>query len=365
MTLRSLEVASAAGCYMITVGAGLLEDVGAIARGVSDAGRAALICDTATRQRFEATVSASLEGAGFRVEVLDVPCGETSKTWARAGEVLERLAVRGIGRDDVVVALGGGVVGDLGGFCAAVYMRGIPVIQVPTTLLAQVDSAIGGKTGVDLRAGKNLAGAFQAPLAVIADTACLASLPDEEWRSGLAEVAKSAALAGAEAFGALESDAAALVGRADEGAIERAVWMAAGLKVGVVSSDERESGPRECLNLGHTLGHAIERVAGYGTLTHGRAVAEGLRFAALLAERVIGADPSWSARQAALLDELGLTGTDRQWSADDLIEAMRSDKKARGGVVRFVLSAAPGAWCVERVDEGTISSTLGDWLASA
>lgn len=365
MSGRRLEVSNATGSYVVTVEDGALARLGEVVRAATDAPKAALVADETTARLFGDTAASSLEAAGIEVVSTSVPPGETSKSWAQAGVLLEWMACSGVARDDVVIALGGGVVGDVAGFCAAVYMRGIPVVQAPTTLLAQVDSAIGGKTGVDLAGGKNLAGAFHPPLAVAADTSCLKSLPEAEWRSGLAEVAKSAVLVSADALETLERDACGLIGAREPEPVERAVSMAAGFKAGVVSLDERESGVRECLNYGHTLGHAIERVAGYGTLTHGSAVAEGIRFAALLSQRVIGSDPAWTSRQGALLDSLGLERTARTWAAEDLSAAMRADKKVRGGIVRFVLTSGPGEWCVQAVDSANIEAALADWIRGA
>jgi 3-dehydroquinate synthase len=239
-----------------------------------------------------------------------------------------------------------------------VYVRGIPVVQVPTTLLAQVDSSLGGKTGVDLPAGKNLAGAFWQPSAVVSDTTVLATLPDAEWTSGLVEVAKSALLAGEAETAQLESAARHLLMR-DHVAVQDAVLMAAGFKASVVGGDERESGDRECLNLGHTLGHAIERVLGYGVVSHGIAVAAGMRFAARLAEDVFGAAPELTSRTEALLDALGATYTvPADVAAETLFDAMLSDKKTRGGVIRFVLLRAPGDWAVVPVEAAVVMRHL-------
>jgi 3-dehydroquinate synthase len=271
--------------------------------------------------------------------------------------VLERFSESGIGRDDTVVALGGGVTGDLAGFCAATYMRGIALVQVPTTLLAQVDSSIGGKTGVDLPRGKNLVGAFWPPRAVVADTTCLSSLPRSEWLCGLAEVAKSAILDGEAAMSALERDSSAVLER-DPVAVESALVMAAGLKIRIVSGDEREAGAREALNLGHTLGHAIEQVAGYGLVTHGRAIATGMRFAGRVAEQVLGADPEWSDRQDRLLARLDLGYDGCAYEPATLLSAMRADKKARSGEVRLVMSTAPGQWDVRAVGEQVLIGEL-------
>jgi 3-dehydroquinate synthase len=355
-----IEAIASAGTYEVRVGPGLLDGLGEIVRSVTAAPTAALVSDETVMGVYGEQVERALTNAGLRVERFGVRAGEASKSWGSAGALLEAFSERGLCRDDVVIALGGGVVGDLAGFCAATYMRGIGLVQAPTTLLAQVDSSIGGKTGVDLPRGKNLAGAFWPPLVVVADTACLATLPGDEWRSGLAEVAKSAILDDETSLSLLEDDSAALLERG-AGPVERAVVMAAGLKVRIVSGDERESGMREALNLGHTLGHAIEQVAGYGEVPHGVAVAEGMRFAARLAERVLGADPAWSERQHRLLERLGLGRTGCPYASEGLLAAMRADKKVRAGEVRFVLSTGPGDWDVRSVGNEVLTAELEAW----
>jgi 3-dehydroquinate synthase len=357
VTRRTIAVSSPCGSYEVVIGPGVLDSLGETARSVSAARVAVVVADDTTGELFGQRATASLENAGIRVERLTVPAGEPSKTWRHAGDVLEGLSERGIARDDLLVALGGGVVGDLAGFCAATYMRGVGLIHVPTTLLAQADSSIGGKTGVDLPRGKNLAGAFWQPRAVVADTTCLVTLSDQEWRSGLAEVAKSAILDGEDAVRALEADAERLVIR-EAVAVESAVVMAATLKARLVSADERETGDRESLNYGHTLGHAIERVAGYGTVPHGVAVADGIRFAARLAELVAGSDPAWTRRQEDLLDAVGLERGGCPYEAQALIACMRADKKVRGGEVRFVLSDGPGRWQVRAIDDAVVLDEL-------
>ncbi|MBE0476011.1 MAG: 3-dehydroquinate synthase [Coriobacteriia bacterium] len=343
--------------YLVRVGPGLLEAVGASVRALG-ARSAAVISDETVAELYGERVRDSLERAGVRCAEVLVPPGETSKSWDRAGRVLSELARAGLERDGAVVALGGGVVGDLGGFCASVYMRGVPVVQVPTTLLAAVDSAIGGKTGVDLPAGKNLVGTFWQPAEVLADTSVLQTVRESEWRSGLAEVAKSALLAGEAELAAIEAGAAALEAR-EERAVLDAVRMAAGLKARVVGEDERETGPREALNYGHTLGHALEAVLGYGTVPHGHAIAEGMRFAARLAERLLGVGPAVGARQDALLDALGLPPLPYDADPDALLRAMAADKKARGGEIRFVLLRLPGEWSVVPVGSDVLAEELG------
>ncbi|MDO8915432.1 MAG: 3-dehydroquinate synthase [Coriobacteriia bacterium] len=361
VTGGGLRVSSSTGSYPVRIGSGVLRDIGSSVAGCG-VRSVAIITDTTVKGLYADEAVASLREAGVSVVVLEVPPGETAKSWSRAGELLQEMSGLALNRDDAVIALGGGVIGDLAGFCAAVYMRGIGVFQVPTTLLAQVDSSIGGKTGLDLPRGKNLVGSFWPPLGVLTDTGCLATLGPGEWRSGMAEVAKSAILDGVPSLEGLERDAAALGERA-AGAVERAVVMAAGFKARVVSHDEREAGMREALNYGHTLGHAIERVAGYGAVAHGIAVAEGMRFAARLAERIGVGDPAWSVRQDHLLDSLGLTRTGCPYDAAALLSAMRSDKKVRAGEIRFVLSTGPGLWEARPIGDAELTATLSEWSA--
>ena len=347
---KSAHVDLAGRSYEVWIGAGLLGQVGERIRVLSDAARAAIITDSTVATLYGAPVRASIERAGFTVQEIVVPAGETSKSWGQAGEVLEALAAAGLDRDDIVVALGGGVVGDLAGFCAATYLRGLAFVQLPTTLLAQVDSSVGGKTGVDLAAGKNLAGAFKQPLVVLADTDALGTLSESEWASGLAEVAKVAILESEERLAWTEANATLLSSR-DAAATLDAVHASVAYKASVVTADEQEGGVRECLNFGHTLGHAIEKVAGYGTVPHGLAVAEGIRFAAGLAVDAVGASPEFAARQQRLLDALSIPRVRLAADAGELRGAMSSDKKARGGTPRFVLAVAPGQFVVQAVDE--------------
>ncbi len=356
---RRIQVRAASARYDVVVGRGLLGRTGTLLRLVANGSRAAIVSDETVWQLFGETLRDSLGSAGLEVSVVTVPAGEGSKSWERAGEVIDRLARAGLDRTDTVVALGGGVVGDLAGFCAAVYLRGIAWASVPTTLLAQVDSSIGGKTGVDLRSGKNLAGAVHQPVLVVTDPGVLHSLPDLEWRSGLAEVAKTAILAGEEELRWLERSADGLL-RREPNAVAHAVGMCASFKARVVSGDELERGPRESLNLGHTLGHAVEKVAGYGKVPHGVAVAEGIRFAARLAETE-GAPAAWTRRQGRLLDVLGLEASRERYDAGALREAIRSDKKSRAGDARFVLALAPGVWECRAIGEGQLRLGLAEW----
>ncbi len=355
-----VRVDTSGGSYDVVIGEGVLTELGDRVRAVSDASNVVLLTDSNIAEKHALHGAASLITAKFHVHDISLPPGETSKSWGMAGNVLEAIAQSGLSRNEPIVAVGGGVVGDLAGFAAGVYMRGVPFVQVPTTLLAMVDSSVGGKTGVDLAAGKNLAGVFKQPILVLADIATLSTLPDAEWKSGLAEVAKSAIISGEEFLDWLEGRASAVregVSADTPELVRRCVEF----KAGIVAADTSEVGLRECLNYGHTLGHAIEKVAGYGTYTHGQAVAEGMRFAARVAAAVIGADVEFVRRQDRLLSALGLEPLGAKLSVESLVAAMRSDKKARGGSVRMVLPKAPGEWrCVPITDE-LLRANLAQW----
>jgi len=349
--------------YEVAIGPGLLGDIGRRVRLVSKAEKVAVLSDDNVNDLFGTIVERRLGEAGYEVHSLSVTPGEESKCWAVAGQVLETLAEFKLGRGDLIVALGGGVIGDLAGFAAATYLRGIGFVQVPTTLLAQVDSSVGGKTGVDLRAGKNLAGAFKQPMLVAADTTALSSLPQREWASGLAEVVKSAVIDSEEFLGWLEGNAEALRGK-EPSVVAAAVRRSVEFKAAVVSADEKELGVRECLNYGHTLGHAIENVAGYGVVSHGEAVAEGMRFAAALAVKVCGASPEFVRRQGDLLDSLGLDSLDVALDPEEVLRAMRNDKKVRLGSIRWVLPTLPGQWSCRPVEESAVLELLEAWSKS-
>lgn len=360
MMTQKVHVELSGTSYYVSIGDGFLSKVGRILSPLVGGSKVAVVTDDVVGLLHGGTVVESLVEVGFEVFTYTITAGEASKNWAEAGRIIEWLAESGLDRTDALVAVGGGVVGDLAGFCAATYLRGIPFAQVPTTLLAQVDSSVGGKTAVDLVAGKNLAGAFKQPRAVIADTATLQTLPSGEWLSGLGEVAKSAVLDSEEFLRWMELSAPALSARESD-VVAEAVKRSVGFKAGIVASDEFEAGPREALNLGHTLGHAIEKVAGYGSYAHGVAVAEGMRFAARLAQRVAGAPADFVQRQTNLLDALGLVPLLGDFDPDALRLAMSADKKSRAGTPRFVLATAPGEFTVTSVDEDVLAEELRVW----
>jgi 3-dehydroquinate synthase len=281
--------------------------------------------------------SSALAGAGFHTHTILLPPGEKQKALAVASGLYDRLADLPADRQTLIVAVGGGVVGDLAGFVAATYNRGLPLLMVPTTLLAMVDSSVGGKVGVNHPRGKNLIGAFHQPVGVWIDTATLATLPDREYRSGLAEVVKYGVILDADLFAFLEDNADEVRLRQPE-VVRRIVARSCRLKADVVEKDEREeTGLRAVLNYGHTFAHAFETVAGYGAWLHGEAVAAGMVCASRLAEHrgLIGCD--LTLRQQRLLVRLRLPTAPARWPIDDLLAAMRLDKKAVAGRLRLVL----------------------------
>jgi 3-dehydroquinate synthase len=273
---------------------------------------------------------------GRNIEVAILPDGEANKTMEILDTLLGRLVDARFGRDCTVLTLGGGVVGDMGGFAAAIYQRGVDFIQLPTTLLAQVDSAVGGKTGVNHPGGKNLIGAFHQPRCVLIDTDTLKTLPDRELSAGLAEVVKYGLIADAELFIWLEQQAGELL-RRDPGALRHAIRRSCEIKAAVVADDEFERGRRALLNLGHTFGHAIERCAGYGAWLHGEAVAAGMCMAAEFSSRMGWLEPGDVARIRALLQRLKLPTEPPEVDSREFLAAMAMDKKVIAGEIRLVL----------------------------
>ena len=350
--------------YDIRIGEGLLEGLGEYLEGLPKlacAPQLLVITDSNVAPLYLAEAKESLKRAGFRVSDITVDAGEESKSVAVASEVWEAMAGLGLTRDCAVVALGGGVVGDLTGFVGSTYMRGIPIVQVPTTLLAMVDSSVGGKTGVNLEAGKNLVGTFTQPAYVCACTTTLATLPEREWACGCGEVAKSAVIDSDEFFFWLLEHAEQLQQR-DDAVVTEAIARCVTFKANVVAQDKTESaGIRECLNYGHTLGHAIETLAGYGTFSHGAAVAEGMRFAARLGEKLVGTSAEFVRTQDDLLDTLGLPALEWRAPAAAMLDAMKRDKKARGGAVRFVLPRDVGEWELVAVADDVLLEALEEW----
>jgi 3-dehydroquinate synthase len=323
-------------------------------------GLALVVVDANTTQHGQA-VNADLQAVGINVRLTTIPPGEESKSLAAASRLYDTLYETTADRNTAVVAVGGGVVGDLSGFVAATYNRGLPLVMVPTTLLAMVDSSVGGKTGVNHPKGKNLIGAFHQPAGVWIDTAYLDTLPGREFRSGLAEVVKYGVILDAELFQYLELHYSGIELRVPEQLIH-IITRSCRLKADVVEQDEREeTGLRAVLNYGHTFAHAFEAVAGYGTLLHGEAVAIGMVCAARLAEKHGLIGPELSDRQHRLLTACGLPVTVRpEWVIDDLIAVMKRDKKAAGGRMRFILPRKLGEVAMfDDVPEALVREVLG------
>jgi 3-dehydroquinate synthase len=328
--------------YRVLIVRGALGEIGRIAASVTMAHRYAVIADETVAPLYAARVRSSL-GEG-RTGLYTIRPGEEQKTRETWASLTDSLLADGYGRDTAIIALGGGVVGDLAGFVAATYMRGIPYIQVPTTLLAMIDASIGGKTGVDTPQGKNLVGAFHQPSAVIADPDVLRTLRADHLRAGLAEALKHGVIADAAYFEDVASAGPAIVAgdRAAGAALERVVVRSVSIKADVVRRDEREGGVRKTLNFGHTIGHAIELRSGF-RLLHGEAVAMGMVLEARVAERVGVAEPGTSERVRVAVERSGLPATrPRDQSPNDILAATRGDKKARAGVVEYALPARIG-----------------------
>jgi 3-dehydroquinate synthase len=363
---RTLHVELGSRRYPITIGSGLLANSALIA-GLAPGKHALVLTDENVAPHWLAPLEGAL--AGKNVKVLTLPPGEQEKSLQRFGEVIEALAGLGASRDATVFALGGGVVGDLAGFAAACWMRGVRYVQLPTTLLAMVDSSVGGKTAVDLPSGKNLVGAFHQPAAVLADTDTLSTLPERELRAGLAEVIKYGAIFDVGFISWLERNIEALLAR-DPIALTEAIARSCRHKAGVVARDEQEQGERMLLNFGHTFAHAIEVEQGYGgpgstapagqALLHGEAVAVGMVAAARLAAQLRRAPLADCERLAALLRRAGLpVAVPEGLDADALVVRMKLDKKAVSGMLRLILWRGIGrAEIMRDVPEAAIRQAL-------
>jgi len=339
--METLRVALGERAYPIHIGAGAL-DAEALYRPHLAAGRIAVLSNAVVAPLYLQRVKAALVRAGARdvLEVL-VEDGEQAKSWGALERVFDAMLGARLGRDGMIVALGGGVVGDLAGFAAAVYQRGIPVLQVPTTLLAQVDSSVGGKTAVNHARGKNMLGAFHQPSAVIADVATLATLPARELQAGIAEVIKHGFALDAALVAWLEGNMERLLAREPQ-ALAHAVRRSCELKAEIVAADEREAGRRALLNFGHTFGHAIEAGSGYGAWLHGEAVAAGMVMAGELSVRAGLLPDADAQRLRRLVASAGLPVTGPALAPERYLELMAGDKKSAAGRIRFVLLEAVG-----------------------
>jgi 3-dehydroquinate synthase len=345
--------------YDVVIGRGLIGAAGEHLPELAKAVTAFVVADRTVSERWFDPLAIALSERGLTPVLLTVPKGEDAKSLPVYETLLHQLATQEAHRDDVVLALGGGAVGDLAGFVASTYMRGMPFVQVPTTLTAQVDAAIGGKTAVNLPEGKNLVGTFAQPRMVLADVEALQTLPDRDYRSGLAEVAKYALTLDIDLLATLERDPAPILSTRPE-AMEELVARCVAAKARMVAEDERDAGTRLILNYGHTLGHALERLEGFEGRSHGEAITLGMVFAARLSEARGLAAPGLAARSARLLRSLGLDTEGSLPPADRIIASFRMDKKYHGGV-RFILLRDVGEpVVVEDVDETQVRSVLSE-----
>jgi 3-dehydroquinate synthase len=344
--------------YDVIVGQGLIDEAASHLPEFPKAETVFVVADRDVADRWFDRLAAGLAAdRGWSCTMLTVPVGEEAKSLDVYRALLHQLATQEAHRDDLVVALGGGSVGDLSGFVASTYMRGMPFVQVPTTLLAQVDAAIGGKTAVNLPEGKNLVGTFAQPRAVLADVSTLATLSDRDFRSGVAEVAKYGLTLDVTLLDQLETDPAPVLAR-EPSALETLVTGCVRVKAQAVAEDERDTGARLILNYGHTLGHALERLEAFGGRSHGEAIAIGMVFAARLSELRGLAEPGLASRTVRLLSSLGLETDGSLPPVDDILAAFRLDKKYHGGV-RFVLLRDVGdAVVVADVPEAQVREVL-------
>jgi len=341
--VRIVNVPLGARSYGIKIGPGLLSDLGRYCAELKLGARGAVISDRNVAPNFARSAQLSLKKAGFESVLITVPAGETAKSLKVVEHCYDALAKHRLERKSFIVALGGGVVGDLAGFVAATYLRGIAFVQVPTTLLAQVDSSVGGKVGVNLKAGKNLVGAFHQPKLVLCDIDALRTLPLRELRAGLAEVIKYGIIYDAALFARLEHDLPKLLKR-DPDTLADVIARCCEIKADVVGQDETESGLRAILNFGHTIGHAIENISGYGKYLHGEAISIGQVAAARISTALLGFESNDAERIRKLFLNAGLPAQIKLSAAQrkKLFAAMRLDKKVSAGEIKFVLAKKIG-----------------------
>jgi len=328
--------------YEIHIGAGVLDQLGGLCEKVGLKGRCLVITDENVNGHYAQAVIQSLEGEGFSTGLTVLPAGEQTKCAERVFELYSRCIEAGLDRHSFIVALGGGVIGDLAGYVAATYLRGIPFVQVPTSLLAMVDSSVGGKTGINLPEGKNLVGAFYQPQLVLADLNTLKTLPPREYRAGLAEVVKYGIICDAPFFKQLEENKAELLDLEKVELLSEMVGRCCEIKADVVAQDEREGGLRAILNFGHTVGHAVEKVAGYGEVIHGEGVSIGSIFAARASVELNELSLEECTRIEKIFQDLELPINAPSYNWSDLRAALSVDKKTVGGMPKFVLVSTIG-----------------------
>ncbi|MEK7793534.1 MAG: 3-dehydroquinate synthase [Candidatus Hydrogenedentota bacterium] len=348
--MKTIHVELGERSYPILIGQGILAELPALIEQSGARGTIALVTDTNVAPLHGARVEALIRGAGRRCVTCAMPAGEEHKRLAQVESFIGQFLEAGLDRAGLVVALGGGVVGDTAGYAAAAFMRGIPFVQVPTTIVAQVDSSVGGKTAVNHALGKNIIGAFHQPSSVLIDTTFLRTLPDRELRAGLAEVIKHGVIADEKLFAYMESNSAAIL-RKDLDALEYPIVRSCEIKAAVVAEDEHEHGARADLNYGHTFGHAIEAVSNYTRFLHGEAIAIGMNAAGHLARELGLVDDSFVSRQAACIWAYGLPTAWEELSVDATLAAMKHDKKARAGTLKFIVADRMGH-VIHRTDVG-------------
>jgi 3-dehydroquinate synthase len=358
--VRTVSVQLGSRSYAIKIAPGLIDQLGRECARLKLGARCAIITDTNVGRRFAKAAFNSLATTGFSPSLIVVPAGETAKSLKTVQTCYDLLAAHRLERKSFIVALGGGVVGDLAGFVAATYLRGIAFVQVPTTLLAQVDSSVGGKVGVNLKAGKNLVGAFYQPRLVLCDLDTMRTLPEREFRSGLAEVIKNGIIYDARLFAQLERDLPKLLRREPQ-TLAAVVARSCEIKADIVGQDETENGLRAILNFGHTIGHAIENISGYGKYLHGEAISIGQVATAKLSSELTGLSGGDAERIRDLFKRAGLPTQIKLKLAQrqKLFAAMRLDKKVSGGEIKFVLARKIGkvVWG-QRVPENVINQAL-------
>jgi len=344
--------------YCITIGAGVLSKLGEVAGKIMHPTQVAVVSNPTIAKYYGQQALQSLDSSGIKAELIIVPAGERYKTLASVQKIYDSLLTMKMDRKGMLVALGGGVIGDMAGFAAATYMRGIDFIQVPTTLLAQVDASVGGKTGVDLPQGKNLVGAFHQPRAVLIDTLTLQTLPTRELRSGLAEVVKHGIIYDHEFLSFLGSHTPDLLARTLE-TLEEVIRRSVEIKRDVVQKDERESGLRAILNYGHTVAHAIEVLSGYGKYRHGEASSIGMVTESLLAEREGFAEKGITSVIAGTLAKMRLpVDMDNSLTTEDMIRSIELDKKTIGGEIRLALPTKLGECSLFTVSREMMASAI-------
>ncbi|MBF0271436.1 MAG: 3-dehydroquinate synthase [Magnetococcales bacterium] len=339
--MRTLTVELGPRSYDILIGSGILSGIGPELKKRFRGQRIALVSNETVAPLYLAPTRQSLEEAGFRVTPVILPDGETHKNWITLQRIFDALIANRFERGDALLALGGGVIGDMTGFAAACHQRGVPFVQVPTTLLAQVDASVGGKTGINHPLGKNLIGAFHQPCLVLMDVDTLATLPQREQRAGLAEVIKYGVIWDKELFDLLEERLETILA-GDAPLLTELLYRCCAIKAEIVAMDEREQGARALLNFGHTFGHAIESLTGYDTWLHGEAVAAGMVAAARFATRVGLCPAAETERVCALIQRAGLPTRLPAYPVDHYLEAMIHDKKVAFGNIRFILPETVG-----------------------